>query len=345
MAAGPACASWRKPGRPRAERCLPGGSRDRAIHSMATCCATGPGTRSGPVTRVGIGSTPPRRRSGWSRAGQPFRRELRLFGIPAAVCAMDAGDLSLHASAVEIGGRAVLLAGPSMHGKTTLAAALAASGHRLLAEDTVRCSLADQPAAYPGPAVVRLRADVARSIAVPEVRAAAPDEEGRTPLIFAPSVRGSGAPVPIAAVAFLHTNPGPPSLESAPALRRRSGPLRPRVQAADGQVAHRLLYPGRGSRRACGGARPEASADARRASGGDRPAWSSGWRPDRAGGGEVWPACRDPCHHVNVPAPDVRSAAVQMAPPAKAMLLARIWLDATRVALALRRGSLDRGGG
>jgi len=42
----------------------------------------------------------------------------------------------------------------------------------------------------------------------------------------------------------------------------------------------------------------------------------------------------------DVPVPDVHSAAVPMAPPAKAMLLARIWFDAARVALALRRRSL-----
>jgi hypothetical protein len=149
--------------------------------------------------------------------GDPFRRELRLFGIPAAVCAMQAGDLALHASAVEIGGRAVLFAGPSMHGKTTLAAALAARGHRLLAEDTIRCSLAEVPEAYPGPAVVRLRADVVRSLAVPDVAAVAPDEEGRTPLVFAPAVRGSGAPVPIAAVVFLRTDAGQPRLDAVEA--------------------------------------------------------------------------------------------------------------------------------
>jgi len=142
-----------------------------------------------------------------------FRRELRLFGIPAAICAMQAGDLSLHASTVEIGGRAVLLAGPSMHGKTTLAAAIAASGHRLLSEDTVRCSLSGQPEAFPGPAVVRLRADVARSLATLDVTAMAPDEEGRAPLVFSPAVRGSGAPVPIAAVVFLRKHSGPPRLD------------------------------------------------------------------------------------------------------------------------------------
>jgi hypothetical protein len=40
--------------------------------------------------------------------------------------------------------------------------------------------------------------------------------------------------------------------------------------------------------------------------------------------------------------PDLRSAAVPIKAPAKAMLLARIWVDAARVAWALRRQSLHR---
>ena len=64
----------------------------------------------------------------------------------------------------------ILFGAPSMHGKTTTAAAFAAAGHRLLAEDTVRCRIA--PAAlYPGPSVVRLREDVAAQIAIPGAEA------------------------------------------------------------------------------------------------------------------------------------------------------------------------------
>jgi len=45
------------------------------------------------------------------------------------------GVTSLHASAIEIGGRAVLVCGPAAAGKSTTAAALAARGHRVLADD------------------------------------------------------------------------------------------------------------------------------------------------------------------------------------------------------------------
>jgi len=135
---------------------------------------------------------------------EPLRRELRLFGIPAALCALHAGDLSIHASAVEITGRALLLAGPTMHGKTTLAAALAAAGHRLLAEDTVRCSLDSLPALYPGPAAVRLRPDVADQLHMPGARRAdGSADAGRQPMIFDPARRGDGRPVPLAGIVLL----------------------------------------------------------------------------------------------------------------------------------------------
>jgi hypothetical protein len=153
-----------------------------------------------------------------AEGGDPLRRELRLFGIPAAVCAFEDGDISLHASAVDIFGQGLLLAGPSMYGKTTLAAAFASAGHRLLSEDTTRCSLSPVASIYPGPAVLRLRADVARSLHVPGARTAGTmPEEGRTPLIFDPHVRGSGDPVPLRAVLILRAHAEAAVLERMPA--------------------------------------------------------------------------------------------------------------------------------
>jgi hypothetical protein len=43
----------------------------------------------------------------------------------------------LHASAIEVGGNAIVLAGPSGAGKTTMALALAARGYRMLTEEIV----------------------------------------------------------------------------------------------------------------------------------------------------------------------------------------------------------------
>jgi hypothetical protein len=151
----------------------------------------------------------------------PLRRELRLFGIPAALCSFEAGDVSIHASAVEINGYGVLFAGPSRYGKTTLAAAFARAGHRLLSEDTSRCTLSPEPAVYPGPAMLRLRADVARRLHLPgsTVRAV---REDRVSLVLEPDRRGDGASVPLRAVVILRPHEeGTTLAATAPALAAR----------------------------------------------------------------------------------------------------------------------------
>lgn len=145
-----------------------------------------------------------------------LRRELRLFGIPTAICTFEGGDISIHASAVEVFGKGVLLAGPSMYGKTTLAAAFAQAGHRLLSEDSTRCSTNGPPSILPGPAVLRLRVDVAPWLHLPGARAAAA-EEGRVPLIVDGQFRGDGAAVPLRAIVILRQTGGAAMLEVAPA--------------------------------------------------------------------------------------------------------------------------------
>ena len=52
------------------------------------------------------------------------------------LCFRARGDTALHAAAVEVDGQAVVLGAPGTFGKTTLAAAFHAAGHRLLSEDT-----------------------------------------------------------------------------------------------------------------------------------------------------------------------------------------------------------------
>jgi hypothetical protein len=80
------------------------------------------------------------------------------------------GELCLHAAAVAIDGRGVLLAGPPRAGKSTLAAVLHALGHRVVADDICVVSPAADggPAVHAGPPRVRLRLD-----ALPLVEAAA----------------------------------------------------------------------------------------------------------------------------------------------------------------------------
>ena len=68
------------------------------------------------------------------------------------------GDLVLHAAAVADGERAVLVAGRSGHGKSTLAAALARHGAELLSEDGVVLTRdGERTLAWPGPWGIRLR--------------------------------------------------------------------------------------------------------------------------------------------------------------------------------------------
>lgn len=150
--------------------------------------------------------------------GDLLRRELRLFGVPTAVCAFEHGDISVHASAVEIDGLGVLIAGPSMYGKTTLAAAFARSGHRLLSEDTTRCDVLTT-AIYPGPAVLRLRSDVADSIVVPGARRVTSQDDGRVPLLFDERHRRGGGPVPLRAILILREPSSVQRLESVNAIQ------------------------------------------------------------------------------------------------------------------------------
>ena len=144
--------------------------------------------------------------------GRPLTltREVRLFGIPATLVALERGDVVLHAAAVEVDGRAVVLAGPSRQGKTTLAAAFAAAGHRLLTEDMTRC-VPGTPAVYPGPSVVRLRPDVAGAVRIGD---AVPVVERERLFVPLDGVRrGDGAAVPLAAILFLREAPGPAVVE------------------------------------------------------------------------------------------------------------------------------------
>lgn len=62
-----------------------------------------------------------------------------LYGPVLAFLLRRAGSSCLHASAVAMGGGAVLLCGPALAGKSTTAAALAARGHPVLADDV--CAL------------------------------------------------------------------------------------------------------------------------------------------------------------------------------------------------------------
>lgn len=148
---------------------------------------------------------------GCSQAELNLRRELRLFGVPLSICAFAAGDVSLHGAAIEVSGQAILLAGPSGYGKTTLAAAFAAAGHRLLSEDSSRCGTAGGPHLFPGPAVARLRPDVADAVMIPDARVTDADAD-RRPLLVPAEARGDAAAVPLRSILLLRESSGPVEL-------------------------------------------------------------------------------------------------------------------------------------
>jgi hypothetical protein len=134
--------------------------------------------------------------------GDEIVREQRLWGIPAMLCYIHRGDFPLHAAAVELGSGAVLFAAPSLYGKTTLALAFHRHGYRVLSEDLVCCRPGTSCEVLPGPALVRMRTDVydgcpPRGMHVVVAR---PD---RIYLALDDDRKGSSAPVPIRAIAFL----------------------------------------------------------------------------------------------------------------------------------------------
>lgn len=152
----------------------------------------------------------------WS-AGPRTLWEPRLWGLPAALCYMGRGDVSLHAAAVEVEGSALLLVGPSRMGKSTLAGAFLRAGHRILAEDSCRCTPPPAPAVHPGPALLRLRRDVREFLGpLPGTRVVF-EERDRIHLALDGAGRGDGAPVPLGAVVLLWGPAETVRLEPVPA--------------------------------------------------------------------------------------------------------------------------------
>jgi hypothetical protein len=130
------------------------------------------------------------------------RREARIFGLPAALCFMARGHVAVHAAAVDVDGSALLLAAPGRFGKTTLAAAFAGLGYRLLAEDTTCYRPSPDPAVLPGLAMLRIRPDVYEHVSLPGTTVAAVDPE-RVFVVLGEEARGDSEPVPLRGVVFL----------------------------------------------------------------------------------------------------------------------------------------------
>jgi hypothetical protein len=144
------------------------------------------------------------------------RREERLWGVPTMLCFLRRGDLPLHAASVDVGGEAVLLAAPGYFGKTTLAAGFDAAGYRVLTEDVSCIRLSSEPAVVPGPAMLRVRRDVADRLVLPRARAIA-ESGDRVHFSLDPERRGDSSPVPLRAVVLLRSGDDGIAMERVPA--------------------------------------------------------------------------------------------------------------------------------
>jgi len=88
-------------------------------------------------------------------------------GPALAVALQQRGALVLHATAVEVRGRAVALLGEKGAGKSTLAAALVARGHALVSDDVVVVADGVQPPTVPaGARALKLAPDAARALGI-----------------------------------------------------------------------------------------------------------------------------------------------------------------------------------
>jgi hypothetical protein len=91
------------------------------------------------------------------------------------------GLLALHASAVEVGGRALAIVGPSGMGKSTLAALMCGVGARLVSDDVLRVDATGSGAVcFPGTRGLRLRPAATNLKAGIETASVAETADGRT---------------------------------------------------------------------------------------------------------------------------------------------------------------------
>lgn len=132
------------------------------------------------------------------RDTDPITREVRLLTTPMLLLAAINGRASLHASCVDIGGRAVAIAAPGGSGKTTLAGTLLRRGHGLLAEDV---TIVDESGrVLPGPDLLRLRPDVAPKILGGSNLEVVHESDER---IMVRSGTDGSEPIPLSAIVFL----------------------------------------------------------------------------------------------------------------------------------------------
>ena len=139
-------------------------------------------------------------------------REQTTLTTGALLCFHARGDLPLHAACVEVDGHAIVLAAPGTFGKTTLAAGFWKMGYRVLCEDLVCLRRSPEPSVIPGPAMIRLRRDVAEWLDLPHAEIAIETDQ-RICFSLDADRAGDCTPVPIRAVVLLFPSEEDPRLE------------------------------------------------------------------------------------------------------------------------------------
>ena len=157
-----------------------------------TCPSTGAYTGSrrgiccGSRVSAGSASTRPARGSRYRPRADRVRREERIWGLPAILCLLGRGDLPLHAAAVEIDGKAVVLGAPERSARRPSPPRFARDGFRLLSEDLTCVRAATSRLVVPG----RRCCDcdtTSPSISTSRTRPARPDADDRVHLAFSPT--------------------------------------------------------------------------------------------------------------------------------------------------------------
>jgi hypothetical protein len=124
-----------------------------------------------------------------------------LHGTVAALLLAQRGRFALHASVVDVGGRAVALAGPRGAGKSTGALRLSQRGHRLVGDDVCPLDPGPPVTVHPFARSIRVSPETARGLDL-DVAGARPVVP-RHPKLALPTP--PSAPVPLAAVVVLAT--------------------------------------------------------------------------------------------------------------------------------------------
>lgn len=144
----------------------------------------------------------------------PGSPDIRLFLLGGALGYLchQRGVLPVHASVVEIDGRAALFTGVSGAGKSTLASAFLQRGHRVLSDDIAPIALESERARIlPSIARIRLWPDSATHVGWPVEGL----ETCRTTLLkVARPLDTDQVPEPLTPIAVFHLQPGAPDLDS-----------------------------------------------------------------------------------------------------------------------------------